>query len=410
MTTRQPTIVLYAATHFLVDFATIFLMVFGYSHHHDWLLLVLLYNTFAFALQLPIGMLTDKTQRAPLFAAAGCLLIIAAYAFVSLPFAATLIAGTANALFHVGAGADTIKSSGDKGGPLGLFVAPGALGVFYATRLGHQLAETMSWQISSDAPMAKLLLPIAMIRHIPILSVSLLLLAVIALMISALYLRRRKHPPVRQPGHPIDAAQSEPRTTAVKLPAFIDNASTFGDLPENQPLGLSPLVGVVITNCLLAVVVMRSLIGCELRFDWKSQAGWAVALVVCTMFGKLLGGYLADRIGYVKTAVISLAGASVLFLLPQYPYAGCVSVLLFNMTMPITLRAQATLFREMEGFAFGLLSFGLYIGWLPMHLGWVVAREWSWLFTLGAVLSLGLLVVSLKVLAARSIASGSVNR
>ena len=45
------------------------------------------------------------------------------------------------------------------------------------------------------------------------------------------------------------------------------------------------------------------------------------------------------------------------------------AVFLFNMTMPLTLWAAARLLPGAKGFSFGLLTFGLFLGFLPVCLG-----------------------------------------
>jgi FSR family fosmidomycin resistance protein-like MFS transporter len=72
------------------------------------------------------------------------------------------------------------------------------------------------------------------------------------------------------------------------------------------------------------------------------------------------------------------------------------AVLLFNMTMPITLWAMAKIFSAAKGFAFGLLSFGLFIGFVPLYLGIDVPPGASWAFALMAAVSLALLLAGLK--------------
>ena len=49
--------------------------------------------------------------------------------------------------------------------------------------------------------------------------------------------------------------------------------------------------------------------------------------------------------------------------------AGCGAILLFQMTMPVTLRLAADALPGMEGFAFGALTLGLFLGYLPRYYG-----------------------------------------
>ena len=49
--------------------------------------------------------------------------------------------------------------------------------------------------------------------------------------------------------------------------------------------------------------------------------------------------------------------------------AGVAALFLFNMTMPVTLWAMVQLLPGAKGFSFGLLTFGLFIGFIPVYLG-----------------------------------------
>ena len=72
------------------------------------------------------------------------------------------------------------------------------------------------------------------------------------------------------------------------------------------------------------------------------------------------------------------------------------AVLLFNMTMPITLWGAARLMPGGKGFAFGLLTFGLFLGFLPTWLGWPSILTSPWAMALAAVVSAVILLAGLK--------------
>ena len=50
---------------------------------------------------------------------------------------------------------------------------------------------------------------------------------------------------------------------------------------------------------------------------------------------------------------------------------GLAALLLFNMTMPITLYQLVIRHRQLAGFFFGLLTLALFLGFLPGYLGYV---------------------------------------
>ena len=114
---------LYAAIHFLVDGICAWAMLGRLGGDYGGLLV---YNFCAFALQLPLGAVLDRLggRKMPLFFASfGCALTILG----ALSHPAVL--GLGNALFHVGGGVDVIRDGG-KCEKLGIFVAPGALGLY----------------------------------------------------------------------------------------------------------------------------------------------------------------------------------------------------------------------------------------------------------------------------------------
>ena len=108
---------------------------------------VLVYNFCAFALQMPFGAALDllhaKSGKQLSFVVAGMGVVLTLIGTVTHP----VILGIGNALFHVGGGVGTIREDerkGWRGRGLGVFVAPGALGLY----LGMQLAKNeagMEW-------------------------------------------------------------------------------------------------------------------------------------------------------------------------------------------------------------------------------------------------------------------------
>jgi len=61
--------------------------------------------------------------------------------------------------------------------------------------------------------------------------------------------------------------------------------------------------------------------------------------------------------------------AAALYVVGELSVCGVLAMFLFNMTMPITLFALAKAMPGCRGFAFGLLTFALFLGFLPTYLG-----------------------------------------
>ena len=300
----------YSAAHAAVDFSCAFLVYRAMLEAPELGLCLLLYNFCAFALQMPFGLLADGWNRNGLVAAAGCLAVMLAY----LPFlpavGAAVMAGVGNGLFHVGGGLDVLNDSQERAAALGIFVSPGALGLFFGGALGR----------GGTVPTV---LPV----------VALLVFAGLILL------------------------------TACR---------TYGGFRSlNAPAELTlPKGGIWPAALLTAVVALRSYMGFNQSLPWKGEGSWALILTLALVMGKAGGGFLCDRLGAKRAAVLSLGLAAVFYLLSGNPICGTIAVFLFNMTMPITLWAAARLMPGAKGFAFGLLTFALFLGYLPTWLGW----------------------------------------
>ena len=109
--------------------------------------LVLLYNTLAFSTQCLVGLAADRARRQGWHAALSMALVVLGFA---MPLPAVLricLVGAGNSLFHVTGGVMTLERSGGKAGPLGVFVAPGAVGLTLGTlwpRLGTAFAVLLA--------------------------------------------------------------------------------------------------------------------------------------------------------------------------------------------------------------------------------------------------------------------------
>jgi FSR family fosmidomycin resistance protein-like MFS transporter len=357
-------VALYSVTHFLIDFACVYLVyrtilsdgaVSGVT-------LTAIYIFCAFALQLPLGPLVDKLDRNAQVAALGCILVIFAYilfAFsagereAAMPSAegiaaeqivGIMISGLGNALFHLGGGIEVLNISKQKSGLLGVFISPGAFGVFFGIMLSR---NNLLWLSA---------------------------LMVVALLFAA-------------------AAIILCRTDMQKRGLATQNAH-FGISIR----GYLPTVSILAVCGFFAAVVLRSWVGLSFDPEWKAEPTLAVVLVCATVGGKAVGGFLADKLGARKMVILSLSAATALFLFADTPAAGIVAIFCFNMTMPITLWAMARVFANAKGFAFGLLCFGLFLGAVPSYLIYPIkfADTPYWVFASVAAVSLAVLIAALS--------------
>lgn len=100
-----PFISFYGFAHMAVDAACAFLMlaVLRFSDSNA-IIAMLTYNSIAFVLQAPLGVLIDKILNPKYATSVGLLLVAGAFMFSDSLFAALIMAGIGNALFHVGGG------------------------------------------------------------------------------------------------------------------------------------------------------------------------------------------------------------------------------------------------------------------------------------------------------------------
>ena len=115
------------------------------------------------------------------------------------------------------------------------------------------------------------------------------------------------------------------------------------------------------------VVVIRSYMGYGIPTTWNKTQFQTVLLYCAMGVGKALGGILIDRIGIRKTALISTIGALPFLLVGNnLMVVSLVGVMLFSMTMAVSLGLIVSRLKEAPGVAFGLTTVGLFLGTLPV--------------------------------------------
>lgn len=144
--------------------------------------------------------------------------------------------------------------------------------------------------------------------------------------------------------------------------------------------------------CLVLVVVLRSFDGLLFSFDWNDGQRTGVLLTCMIFLGKCLGGFAADG-GTIWASVCSLGAAAVLLAFSGFPAAGLSGVLFFNMTMPVTLYELYRRLPGNSGAAFGLLTFALYLGFLPVYTGMTEGMRHPLYYSVFALISLFLLAM-----------------
>lgn len=331
-----------SAVHLLVDMycAVIF---FGFisGHNAAWRAMVL-YNACAFAGQAPIGAIADRLGNGMAVAACGCILLAAAWFLTSSPILCAVVMGFGNGAFHAGGGWSVLMNHGERARELGVFVSTGAIGLYCGTADAMLFAKSGLVFAGAFVSLAGLLVYLSM---------------------------------------------KESQYIGVVVKADLEPSLSV------------PKGGVFALACLTAVVILRAFIGSTECFSIAGMPGSAA--VLCVAGGKAIGGFLTDGIGTRRTTLLSLLPCAIMVLIGTGTASGqvirLIALLLFNMTMPITLFAAARLLKHARGFAFGLLTFGLFIGYIPKFLGADTTLIPQWAYTLMILLSFALLIIGLRL-------------
>lgn len=319
----------YSILHMFVDGICAFAMFGHFVTDSSGYEFFLIYNFCAFALQMPLGAMLDylymqrKANAGRIFALLGVTLTVLG-AWIH-----PVVLGIGNALFHIGAGVCVIReddANGWQGQALGVFVAPGALGLF----LGTQLSKGMN-------------------------NGFLIFLTCLSIVMLTFLKNQKK-----------------------------DIQISSKDEESNGKNGL-------LISCFL-VVILRSYIGMAVTFPWKTTVFAGTLAVFSVVLGKMAGGVLAARFGTKRTVVGSLVSATICYLFSANMVMGILALFLFNMTMPITLYLLVKNWKELPGFSFGLLTFGLFLGFLPVYLGMQMPVSGQIIGAVGSLLSIILLL------------------
>lgn len=308
MKNKTKLISIYGIGHFIVDFVCA-IYVLGKIPYisgstAEYIVAVILYNFFAFAFQVPLGIILDKIKIYKYVSIIGMSIIGICY-LVTIPsalFVASII-GIGNALYHLEGGVNAYSVSEKKAFLNGLFVAPGALGIFLGTMFHNQLITT----------------------YIPLI---LIFISIIALLI-------------------IQKDNVNERLVKMK---------------KNKMDRFSLILIVLLIG---VSIIVRSIGGSAIIYSWKTGFLLGLIYTVSVVFGKAFGGLLADKIGLAKVATVSLIISSICLVLGHniqiFAYIG---ILFFNIPMAITLTILENTLSNRIACAVGLNTMFLFIGYL----------------------------------------------
>lgn len=315
------TMSIYSICHFLVDFVScIFVLGVAANYCFDandafnmnmYIAQVIIYNFFAFAFQVPMGFVMDKLKLYKYVGIIGfCLIGICYVIGFGNPILLSSLVGIGNGLFHLEGGVNAYDKSKGKAFLNGLFVAPGAMGIFLGTAFNEQLAVT----------------------YIPIILIA---LAIILLV----FVQRDK----------LDYVAEEQEKIA-------KDGNLFKAI---DVLSIVFLIGISI--------IVRSIGGGAIQYAWKVGAPLIIGILytVCVVLGKMFGGLIGDRLGLKKTVVGALALSCVSLILGfQIPFFGYLGIFLFNVPMAITLVLIENASKKNLATIVGCNTLFLFLGYL----------------------------------------------
>lgn len=274
----------------------------------------LIYDAFAFVPQSLIGYISDKYPKINMGIIGIILLLIGFTTFCLdlLPglFTEIIILCLGNACIHINGAEVTLRSSNGKLSHSAIFVSGGSFGVI----TGKLLTKT---QISFWI-------------------IAFLCLTMIPFILLAEYYRKESNEKIACSKFNYHSAKIKP--------------------------------GIIILLTVL-IVVARGYMGYGLPTSWNKTTMQTIMLFSTMGLGKALGGILSDAFGMRKVALISMTLALPFLLIgDNLMLISLIGVLLFSMTMPITLGLLVSILKNNPGLAFGLTTIGLFLGTVPIFI------------------------------------------
>ncbi|MBP6590628.1 MAG: hypothetical protein KA229_11020 [Chitinophagaceae bacterium] len=250
---------------------------------------LLMYNLLAFGGQYPIAILLERIgHHQKMISGAFLLNLGAALLFFNVPSLAVVMAGIASAIYHVAGG--SVCASGNKALPIGLFAAPGVAGLIAGGYLAWE-------QYALQWPMAGICI------------LFLLLLQFV--------------------GIPNKVAWHRENAKA--------EAATGIHLDKHD----------LIMILLLLIISLRSAVWNIFQLLHEQQYDWLLAIALAAFAGKILGGWLADRIGWKAYTYLSMiAAAPLISFFRNELLLFCIGIGLLQSGIPAT---TALLIRSVNG-------------------------------------------------------------
>ena len=298
---------LYFYIHFIVEVVCFFYLSRVTNNSFIVWLIPFVYDGMAFVPQSIIGYLDDKYKINTGYI--GVLLLFISYLiyiFLDISiYVSLIILCLGNAFLHVSGAELTLKNSNGKLSPAAIFVSGGSFGVITGRLLAKNLIP--SWIM--------LILIISMIPFI---------------LLANTYNKKKS------------------------------DADKFNYVNEKINPGLVIIIAVF-------VVIVRGYMGYGIPTTWNKTTIQTILFFVTMGIGKALGGILSDKYGIRKVAILStLLAIPFLCFGDNIMFISLIGIMLFSMTMAITLGILVSVLKRTPGLAFGLTTIGLFLGTVPI--------------------------------------------
>lgn len=274
----------------------------------------ILYDALAFVPQGLFGAIQDRLPRFPLGLLGYVLLMLGFLGHFALalnPYLCLVLLCIGNAMIHEDGAAVTVTADAEHIAPAAVFVSGGSFGVITGKLLAAK-PGLFPW--------------------IALFSLVMLPLLIIGQRMHAKAFEARK-----ANGKPVFESRLNCHNAYTPVPVLVTLA-TF-------------------------VVLVRGYAGYCIPTGWISSTADTVIYFIALGIGKALGGFFCDSFGYRKTAFLSIVIALPFLLLGEkIGVFSLIGVLLFSMTMPVTLGCLVSALKTRLGIAFGFTTLGLFLG------------------------------------------------
>ena len=298
--------ILYFFVHFMIEIVSFYILASYTSAVLAWTIAIV-YDFFAFIPQGLFGYLRDDNVKIN-FAAVGIFLSTVALLFFKLdinPIVVIVVLAIGNCMIHVEGAETTLRISAGRMTPSALFVSGGSFGLI----TGQILA----------------------MNKIPI-----WIILIVNLLIIIPVIKCSKY-------------------------KYMNNKISKYNYSNKK---LSSKTIIVLATI---VVIIRAYMGYAIPTSWKTTISQVVLLYCFMGVGKAMGGILIDSIGIRKTALLSTIGALPFLLFgDNIMYLSLIGVMMFSMTMAVTLALIVSEMMQKPGVAFGLTTVGLFLGTVPI--------------------------------------------